>query len=320
MKLSQLIVFALLLCVLALPAAAQVNDTYVIPVSANARGGFGSHWMTRFSLFNPQGDTLRISVTFLPTGGLLGDEKLIDLPANSLAYSDNLLEELFGVTSGSGALLVATFPEDNPNLPDDVVSRAFLVNSDTYNSNGGNGTYGQTIPGVWTGLLDYEYDQISSIAHNIRNAGIWRTNVGAVNLGGCSATLQVTVYDEDGNTVRNKEPFVLPPYGHLQQPLPISVRNGTVEFFVVDPCVNDDDRFAVVFPYTSTVDGRTNDPSYQQPVLLAEAGLLYGKKAVDPAAVGKKIDTEVARNVRSHVQRGGMARLTKTDAGWQITR
>lgn len=319
MKLSQWVVFALLLLALAVPAMAQVNDTYVIPVSANARGGFGSHWMTRFSVMNPQSETLRISVTFLPTGGAIGDEKLIDLPANALAYSDNILDDLFGVNGGSGALLVAAFAEDNPHLPDSVVDRAFLVTSDTYN-NTGNGTYGQTIPGVWSGLLDFEFDGLSSIAHGIRNAGIWRTNIGAVNLGGCSTTLLVTVYDDDGNRLANRVPLHLPPYGHIQDRLPVAVANGTVEFFVDDPCVADDDRFAVVFPYTSTVDSRTNDPSYQQPALLALAGELYGKKAIDPTQAGKKIDTSYARNVRANVQRLGVARLTKTDEGWLIAK
>ena len=45
-----------LLSLAALPLAAQVNDTYVIPVSANASGAFGTSWLTQFSVFNPQPD------------------------------------------------------------------------------------------------------------------------------------------------------------------------------------------------------------------------------------------------------------------------
>lgn len=320
MKISKLFLLAALFCVASLPAVAQVNDTYVIPVSANARGAFGTHWMTRFSIFNPHLDyPLRISITFLPSGGALGAEELINLPANSIAYSDNILDALFGVTSGSGSLLVAAFAEDNPGVPDEIFDRSFLVNTETFN-NHPSGTYGQTIPGVWTGLFDYDYDGISSIAHNIRNAGVWRTNVGALNLGRCSVNVLVNVYDIDGNRVLTQEPLVVPPLGHIQDRLPITIDNATVEFFVEDPCSEDDDRYAVVFPYTSTIDQRTGDPSYQQPTLFAPAGILYAKggQKIDAANLGRKIDSAYARNVRAGVERRGLASLRKTERGWAI--
>src|ERR1044071_1011723 len=132
-KTSRLLLLAALLSA-AIPMMAQVNDTYVIPAAANAQGGFGTRWMTRFSVFNPWLDyTLRISVTFVRSGGGTGDEWFIDVPPNSLAYSDNILADLFE-TEGSGSLLVAAFAEDNPGVPDDVLSRSFLVTSDTYNN------------------------------------------------------------------------------------------------------------------------------------------------------------------------------------------
>src|SRR5687768_3682704 len=107
-KTSRLLLLAALISA-AVPMMAQVNDTYVIPAAAHARGGFGAHWMTRFSVFNPWLDyPLRISVTFVPSGGAPGIEELIDLPPNSSAFSDNILLDLFGVQNGSGSLLVAT--------------------------------------------------------------------------------------------------------------------------------------------------------------------------------------------------------------------
>jgi hypothetical protein len=317
-KTSRLLLLATLLTALAIPAMAQVNDTYVIPGAGNSRGAFGTHWMTRFSVFNPQLDYgLRISVTFIPSGGGKGIEELIDVPANSLAYSDNILEDLFGVTGG-GALLVAAFKEDNPGVPDDVLSRSFLVTSNTFN-NHPSGTYGQTVPGTWTGLLDYDSDGISSVAHGIRNGAGYRTNIGAVNLGRCVATVRVNVYDADGNRILNQAPMTVPPLGHFQDSLPIAVSNGTVEFFVQDPCADDDDLYAVVFPYTSTIDQRSGDPEYQAPTLLASPGILYAKPGkIDPHAFGKKIDSSYARKLRPLVERRGIAQLTRTDKGWRI--
>lgn len=333
MKLTRLVLASTLLVLASFSASAQVTDTYVIPAAAKLEGGFGTNWMTRFSIFNPQLDyDLVVSVTLLPTNGLEGPEMLVPVPRNSVTYTNDVIEELFGEAledmypdpderPRSGALLVATFPEDNPGVPDTITDRAFLVNSETFN-NHPNGTYGQTIEGEWVGLLDYESDGISSVAQGIRNSGLFRTNVGAVNLGRCSVTVYVNAYNADGETILNEAPFIVPPLGHMQGALPVAVQNGSVEFFVVDPCVADDERYAVVFPYTSTVDQRTGDPSYQYPTLLANPGILYakGQREIDTLNVGKKIDTDYARQVRSSVQRRGTATLTKTEAGWQIGR
>lgn len=134
MRASKVLLAAFLLCCVSLPALAQVTDTYVIAAAANARGNNNTRWLTQFSLFNPHLDhPLRISVTLVRTGGSIGDEILIDLPANATFISDNILLDLFDL-EGTGSLLVATFPEDNPGVPDQVISRAFLVNSNTYNN------------------------------------------------------------------------------------------------------------------------------------------------------------------------------------------
>ena len=321
MRTSTLLLTLLLLA--ALPAAAQVNDTYVIPAAANTPGQFGTRWMTKFSVFNPQLDwPLVVSVTYIPTGGGTGIEELIELPPNSLAYSDNILGDLFGVTGG-GSLLVATFAEDNPRVPNDVVSRAFLVTTNTYN-NSRTGTYGQTIPGVWAGLLDFDTDGISAIAHGITNSTRlgWRTNIGAVNLGRCTAHLLISVYDADGRRLLNQERFSVPPLGHIQDSLPIQIESGTIEFFLDDPCANAENAYAVVFPYTSTIDQLSGDPTYQSPTLLASPGSIFAKAGfkVDPTNVGKKIDSSYARTVRAQAERRGIAKLVRSEKGWQITR
>lgn len=295
--------FAVLLFSFAvLPVAAQVNDTYVVPAAANVPGAFGTRWQTRLSIFNPQLDyPLRVSITFVPTGGGQGDEVLVDVPRNSVALWDNVLDSAFH-TSTTGALLVATFPEDNPGVPDQTLDRAFLVHSETFNNVAG-GTYGQTIPGIWTGLMD---DGITAIAHGVRNVASqgWRTNVGAVNLGRTTVTIQVTVYDYNGNTVRSNIPFVVPPLGHFQDRLPVEVDRGSVEFTLTDPT-----KQAVVFPYTSTIDQLSGDPTYQSPALLASAKTLFGKGAMSKDALlspGRKIDVNFARGVREAAKHLGV--------------
>jgi hypothetical protein len=293
-----------ILLLIAATAAAQVNDTYVIPAAGNTAGAFNTRWSTQFSLFNPQTYPLKVSITFVPTLGGQGVEKLVSVPANAVSFSDNILGDLFNL-EGGGALLVATFPEDNPGVPDTVIARAFLVISDTFN-NSRSGTFGQTIPGIWTGLQDYSTDGISAVAHGIRNLSSqgWRTNVGAVNLGRVSVAMRINVYDINGNTIARNLPFNLPPLAHMQDSLPVQVDRGSLEFFV-----DDSTKQAVVFPYVSVIDNLSGDPSYQSPVLLATPSVLFKKGIVEPTAIGKKIDTGFARAVRDSAVRLGEGEL-----------
>jgi hypothetical protein len=310
------LLLALVAIAVAMPLAAQVNDTYVIPAAANSNGAFGTRWLTQFSVFNPQNYKLNVTVVVLTTGGAKGpDPILIEMPANSVAYSDDILGEGFEY-AGTGSLLVATFPEDNPSVPDDVISRAFLVTSNTYN-NSRTGTYGQTIPGIWTGIQDYDSDGISAVVHGIRNIVRlgWRTNIGAVNLGDRNVVMHVNVYDADGRKVLNQAPFSIPPLAHMQDRLPIEVDRGTIEFFLDDPS-----QSAVVFPYSSTIDQLSGDPTYQTPVLLASPGSIYGKRAIAQQSIGKKIDIQTARAIRSHYGLSARVTLARQESGLRITR
>lgn len=329
MRTSKLLL-ALLLCFASVSAFAQITDTYVITAAANTPGQNDTRWLTQLSIFNPHLDyPLNVSVTLLRTGGAPGGEKLIEIPPNATFITDDLMADVFN-SAGSGSLLLATFTEDNPELPDDeVISRAFLVTSNTYNN--AEGTYGQTIPGVWTGLLDFDYDNITSIAHGIDNSTRlkFRTNVGAVNLGRCGITIFVSAYDADGNTVLDDAPFGVPPLAHWQERLPVSLEGGSIEFLVNDPCTADESRYAVVFPYTSTIDDISGDPRYQTPTLLASPGLIFGKKGTskvsaavlaDPTKAGKRIDTAYARKVRASVSREGTVSLVRGERGWVVAK
>jgi hypothetical protein len=286
-------------------AAAQVNDTYVIPVSGNTPGAFGTRWMTQFSVFNPQSYDLRVSITLVPTGGAQGREVILRVPSNAVAFSNNILKDLYNIDLGTGALLVATFPEDNPGVPNDVLSRSFLVFTNTFN-NSVAGTFGQSIPGVWTGLQDFNFDGISAVAHGIRNLARqgWRTNIGAVNLGRSNVTMRVNVFDIDGNTILKNAPFDIPPLAHMQDRLPVEVDRGSIEFFVDDPS-----QKAVVFPYVSVIDQLSGAPTYQSPVLLASAKVLFKGRVVDPTSLGKKIDINFAREVRASAASMGEVNL-----------
>lgn len=300
---------ALAVSLTAVPTLAQVNDTYVIPVVASVAGDRGTVWSTELNLFNPQAYPLAVRMIYLPTLTGLSTEIIVDIDANANGWVTSVLPELFE-TNGTGSLLVATFPEDNPDVPDDVLSRSFLLNTKTFN-NAQNGTYGQYVPGVWSGLLDFETDGISSIAHGVRNSDTvgFRANIGAANLGNTTAVLYVTVYSDEGELIADRLPFTVPFYGHLQQRLPVAVDRGTVEFFLDDPSLE-----AVVFPYVSVVDNRSGDPVFMNPVLLADPSILF-KHAAEKRELGKKIDLEVARKISAQSKSLGRAKLVKDSSG-----
>src|SRR3954467_7109231 len=88
----------------ALPLAAQLNDTYVIPAVGNAPGANNTNWATSLSLFNPHLDyDLKVSLLLIPSGGGNAMEALVSVPKNSTVVSDNVVGEVFRV-SGTGAL------------------------------------------------------------------------------------------------------------------------------------------------------------------------------------------------------------------------
>lgn len=311
MTVSRYIVSLVIAALFCVPAVAQVNDTHIIPVVGLTAGAGGTSWTSSIYVFNPQPYTLNISITFLRTHGEIGDEVLLELPANMTAATENVLSEWFQA-SGSGSLLFATFQEDNPGVEDSIVARSFLVRSRSYNTGGSGGTYGQGIPSTWIGLLD---DGISSIAQGVRNSGTpgisgFRTNVGAVNLGDETIFLLVVVYDEDGfvvdDTFNQPYEFIVHPFAHEQQPLPVGGQNLTLEFFLDDPSGD-----SVVFPYVSVVDNRSGDATYLEPRLLATGDVLYkgsaGMKGISTSqdTPSRFLDIDRAGAVRARATRIG---------------
>ena len=319
MRLSSSVVSILALG-LALPLMAQVNDTYVIPAVGDLPGANQTVWATQLSLFNPHLEyALTVSMTFLPTVGPVQDngaEILVTVPANATFFADNIIREVFKRQGTQGALLVATFKGDNQGVADDVISRSFLVTSSTYN-NARSGTFGQSIPGIFTGL---QSDGITGIVHGIRNRSQgFRTNIGVVNLGKFSATMHVTVFDADGHAIKDDHgntdiPLRLLPQSHQQEALPVTVDRGSIEFSVDDPIKN-----AVVFAYASVIAPLSGDPTYYSPTLLAAPSVLFPKatatSTVDLSAVGKKIDSVRALEIRDGATHLGEVRLVHAEGG-----
>jgi hypothetical protein len=171
-------------------------------------------------------------------------------------------------------------------------------------------------------MMDFPTEQLSAVATGVNSYGVigvsgFRTNLGALNLGRFEIRILVNVYNAAGQLVAGDLAFDVPPLGHFQDRLPVTVQNGTVEFFVYDPGANSPDDFAVVFPYVSIVDNLSGDGTYVNPVLLASPGYLYGKQAkgISTTEIGKKIDKEIAKRARDRSELLGTVRMVPDSEG-----
>jgi len=287
---------ALLFSLTALPLAAQINDTYVVPAAANVRAAFGTRWQTRLSIFNPQTD-IRCASASRTSRPAAARETRCSSTSRAIRWrcGDNVVGSLFH-RSDTGAILIATFPEDNPGVEDKVLARAVhRALRDVQQRRRRHVRPDHPRHLDWSDGL--HFDGVSAVAHGISNVAAqgWRTNIGAVNLGRNQVTINVTVYDYDAtrSAATSRSSSAL---GHFQDRLPVEVNRGSIEFTVSDPT-----QQAVVFPYVSTVDQLSGDPTYQSPTLLASAKYLYGKGAAASDALlspGRRIDVSFARNVR----------------------
>ncbi|MGH9456611.1 MAG: hypothetical protein ACRD2J_03110 [Thermoanaerobaculia bacterium] len=290
-----------LFLLLSVPAAAQISDVYVIPAAANTPGALNTYWATSFFIMNPQGHDLTVTLTFVPAGGEPGLTFDFDIGANQTLYGMNILgEDGFGVTNAAGSLLVAVFPEKNPTLPDEITARAFVVQTRTYNVLGSGATVGQGIRGAITGLVDFDLDGISAIAPGVLSEGTsgdFRTNVGAVNLSDFSATLNVTVWDVNGNSL-GTFPLQLPPTGFVQDPLPIATDQPvSLEFVVQFPAGVSPGFTDLIFPFASVIDNDTGDPTYYDPTLLATPATIAPFKTQSAAATPQRVRLEGVRDI-----------------------
>ncbi len=212
----------------------------------------------------------------------------------------------------TGSLLVWVDPVDNPTVEDDPAALGVVVASRSFNEQS-TGTVGQGVPGVMTGLADYDLDSISAIATGVDNWGAvgvngFRTNVGGVNLSDVSTTLWVSVISDAGTEV-SRRGFTINPGTHYQEALPATIEHGTLEFWVQFPSDYTPTFADLVIPYASVVDNRTGDPTYLNPTLLAVPSTLWGKQgAARPIRPRERGDDPRPRGALREPRRGAVDR------------
>ncbi|HET7434929.1 MAG TPA: PKD domain-containing protein [Thermoanaerobaculia bacterium] len=239
-------------------------ETYrsLVPVTAQTAGVGGTSWRTELSIFNPTGDTTAVTFTFVPGAGGSIRTRTMSFGPKATSTIDNALLQLFGISSGSGALAIEATSNGVAALK--VSSRTFT---------GGNGaTYGQAVPDVHSEDLDQTL-YLTGIASNAS----FRTNVGLVNRGSNSVAATLTLYAPDGSPLGTST-LTLPASNFQQAPLASFFPNVAGGSYPALSLKITAASAGAVSAYASIVDNITQDPVY-----LAAMPQIGGSSMILPA-------------------------------------
>ena len=240
------------------PAQPAPVDAYrsLVSVTAQTDGAGGSRWRTELTLFNAGAESANINLVLIPSaGGTVQSRSLFLMPRQSRIYENTLLD-LFGISSGAGALAIeATSPTSTPALR--VSSRTF--------TNSSIGTYGQAVPDIGGSDLQQTL-YVTGLASNAD----FRTNIGLVNRSASPVTAALSLYDGLGN-VAAMATVTLPANNFQQSSLQTyfpSVAGRSFDALSMRVVSSAGEAVSV---YGSVVDNRTQDPIYLQG-MVAPAG------------------------------------------------
>jgi PKD repeat protein len=228
-------------------------------------GASGTFWQSDLSIFNP--DTTRamlVSVAFLSGTANTDPTKLQWTqvyvgPQSTKLYKNVLSGPPFGLSKGSfGAILVRG--DDVPASP--------VISGRTYNSGGGSGTYGLSLPAVpVTGGVRGQSASAGNVLIGLREkSGDFHTNLTIANLAADYAQARVQFLDAQGSPLGSTLTVDLAPYGvhQINRALTSPPSEGGAGATTAPP-----GSFSAavtlasgtsVFPYASVINDHTGDP------------------------------------------------------------
>ena len=217
-------------------AVGDLDSDSVIPVAANSPGRFGAHFKTRVVIFNPTDRDYFITARLYDRNG---EARRRDISMDAYEYSawDNFLEEVFDFSGSGGIWLTATDPDDR-----------FYVTAEVY-TDSPNGRFSTTVVNGIYPLYSEGYELNFNVGVNVNSSR--RTNIGVLNWGAESSSIEARVRDGDGTLVQTIR-FNLDAEAWQQKSVSAPVNNG----FVVWEINGDSDAH---YFYAVEVDNRSND-------------------------------------------------------------
>lgn len=232
---------------------ASLRQKLVIPAVARTSGERGSFWRTEVLLQNPDADPLDVSLRFLPSGEVTPAvvyEKTLTLAPREVRVIPDVLDALFSLPMGSGALLIT--PAGDRSL--DATSR-------TYTSDA-KGTYGTGVGAVDV-LTAFTPNFPATFAAALQGPD-FRTNLVSTNVAPRISEVALELASDAANPDGTKLSLTTPGFGQIQL-------SGLGAVFGVPVWGTGALRFAPMtgeaIPALFAIDNRTNDPTYFPPDL-----------------------------------------------------
>lgn len=221
--------------------------------AAQTDGAGGTVWRTELTLLNAGSQSANITMVFLPSaGGGIRTREVYLAPRQSTTY-DNALLDLFGMSSGAGAIAIdATSASTTPQLR--VTSRTFTT--------GVNGTYGQSVPDIEPSKLGQ-----TQYVTGMQSNGRFRTNVGLVNRASFSVPVTLTLYNSTGAALAAKS-LTVPANSFQQWPVTEVFPQIAGAAYDVLSMRASSGADGVINLFASVVDNVSQDPVYVKGVPL----------------------------------------------------
>jgi hypothetical protein len=212
---------------------------------AHNPGASGTLWRTDVTLVNPADRALAATLRFRAPG--LALTRTVELAARAAVDLPNVLEAVFGVgsrESRSGSLEV-------------TAESALVATVRTYNATA-KGTFGDLYPAV-DEREALAFGQRGTIT-GVQRSDRFRTNVGALNLGGQACSFRLTLLNHYAQEVGVATPAPVAPGAWWQQYDALATFGepaGDAATVTVTPL----DEGCLLWVYASLVDARTGDPT-----------------------------------------------------------
>jgi hypothetical protein len=158
------------------------DTTVVVPIIARTPGAGGSVWRTELWLANPYDPTATVTLRYYPAANPSAVQTFTTtLPRYSVRSFDDILLNQFGVSDGSGMLIVS--------CETTIEARARI-----YNSGSAAGQFGQNVPALGLAVLNRQ-----AYLPGLSGVGGNRVNVGVANPTAVPVTLTMYIADRDNN-------------------------------------------------------------------------------------------------------------------------
>jgi len=223
----------------------------LVPAAAQTNGVGGSVWRTELTLFNGGTEPASGQFTFIPGGGAPVLTRSLFINANQSLTFANALKDLFGLSTGSGAIAIeASSATTTPAIR--ITSRTFTA--------GLVGTYGQSVPNVSSDDLT-----TTLLLTGLESDANFRTNIGLVNRSALPVAAGLTLYDANGSVIATTS-VTVPENNFQQAPLSSFFPSVNGRSFAALSMRVDSATPNAVSAYGSVIDNRTQDPVYVQSI------------------------------------------------------